>query len=345
MFNFIKKHKRLLFILALIPLSLGIFFATRKKPETYKTTSVVKSTITSSISASGKIAAKKEAKLHFQTGGRLAWVGVKEGDSVTPWQAIASLDKREVEKNLVKALRDYSKERNDFEEDRQVTYKGEVLTNVMSDTVKRILEKNQWDLDKAVLDVEIKDIALQYANLVSPISGIVTQIDTPVAGVNVIATNLFVVSDPGSTVFEAEIDETDVGKIQVGQEVTITLDSYPDQQFSGTVAQIAFSAITTSSGGTAFKADISLPDNSNLRFKPGMNGDVEILLQKKDNILTIPVEAVFQEHGVNFVYIMEDGKPVKKQVETGIEGETEIEILEGLSENQIIIENANDYSF
>ena len=81
-------------------------------------------------------------------------------DRVKAYQAIAQLDSREVQKNLEKVLRDYSAERNDFEEMWRVTYKGiKDPQTALTDTVKRILEKNQWDLEKAVLDVELKHLA------------------------------------------------------------------------------------------------------------------------------------------------------------------------------------------
>lgn len=338
MFKLLKKRVRILIVLVLVAIFAGGFFLTRKKPETYKTTTVNRSTISATVSASGKVVAKKQAELHFLAPGKLTWVGVAEGDNVGAWQAIASLDKRELEKNLTKALRDYSKERNDFEEDRLLTYKDKVFT----DTIKRILEKNQWDLEKAVLDIEIKDLALQYATLVSPITGIVTRLDAGVAGVNVGAGDLFVISDPSSIMFEAEVDETDIGQIQIGQTVKVILDSYPDQEFAGNVSKIGFTATTTSSGGTAFIVNIALPDNSNLRFKPGMNGDVEIALEQKENILTVPVESVFQEENKSYVYTFTVNKPVKKEVQTGIEGETTIEVISGLAENEIIIGNANE---
>jgi macrolide-specific efflux system membrane fusion protein len=76
------------------------------------------------VQSSGKTKADTSAELKFQTSGKLAWVNVKEGDAVEAYQAIAGLDPREVQKTLEKALRDYSSERNDFEEMWRVTYQG-----------------------------------------------------------------------------------------------------------------------------------------------------------------------------------------------------------------------------
>ena len=95
--------------------------------------------------------AEKAVELKFQASGKLTWVGAKEGDTVTAYQALAGLDRREVQKNLEKALRDYSSERNDFEQTWRVTYDGKTPNDAFNDTVKRILEKTNGILEKAVL--------------------------------------------------------------------------------------------------------------------------------------------------------------------------------------------------
>lgn len=148
----------------------------------YETAEVKKTTITQQVSASGEIKSEDEVELKFPASGKLVYFAVKKNDRVKKWGYIASLDKKELKKTLDKTLRDYSKKRWDFEQDKQTTYKDQVMT----DTVRRILEKNQFDLDKAVFDVELSDFAAKNADLFSPIDGVVTRIHTQ-AGTSVIA--------------------------------------------------------------------------------------------------------------------------------------------------------------
>lgn len=311
----------------------GRSFLKSRQPS-LQTTTVTSGSIQQVVSASGKIKAGKEVELKFQTSGRLAWVGVKEGDRVNDWQAIAQLDQTELLKNLEKALRDYSKERNDFEEDRQVTYKDKIIT----DTIKRILEKNQWDLDKAVLDVELKDLALKYSTLITPISGVITRIDTPIAGVNIIsASTVFTISDPESVVFSAQIDEVDIGNIREDQEATLTLDAYPNQNFRGKVTKVAFSAVATAGGGTAFPVEISLPENTNQRFRIGMNGDAEIITDRKDKTLIVPQEAIAEKDGKTYLLLSENDSPKEVEILTGLAGDETVEILEGAKAGDRVI--------
>ncbi len=335
---FVKKHKILTaFILVILLVAIG--WPTTKKvttgpEEIYETAKVQKEDLIDSVFASGTLQAENQVELKFQTSGLLTWVGVKEGDQVKKWQAIASLDKRELEQSLLKTLRDYAKERNDFEESSQVTYKDEIIT----ETIKRILEKNQWDLDKAVADVEIKNLAIKLATITSPIEGIVTHADVSVAGVNITpATATFTIADPSKMKFVANVDEADIGKVKVGQKVILVLDAYFDQEIEGEVAKVSFASVATKGGGTAYPIEVYLPENEELQFKVGMNGDLEIVLSEIKEALSIPSEAIAEKKDKKFVRGIK-GRQIKEvEVETGLATDIRTQITKGLNEGETII--------
>ncbi len=327
-----------------IVIILGIIIATQasaiknigQKPKIYSDKAVVKkSTIKDIVSASGKIQSDTVIILKFQTSGLLTYVGVKEGDTVKKGQLVAALDRRELEKSLKKKLSAYMTERWDFEEDRTVTYKDIALSN----TIQRALDKNQFALDTTVLDVEIADIALKFANLYSPIDGIVTEIDAPKPGVNITAaTGTFTVADFNDVSFKIDVDEVDIGKVKIGQLVDIKLDAYPDQTFMGVVSKIGFTSTTTSGGGTAFPVEVKFPDNLDLRFKIGMNGDAEIESQRINDTLVVPSDFIFADSKGKYVNLLKsDTKYLRQAVKTGVETDTETEILKGLKKNDVII--------
>lgn len=309
-----------------------------KKQQTAKTASSVqteivkRSTFTRTVNSSGKTKAVRAVELKFQTSGKLTWVGVKEGDRVSAYQTIASLDVREVQKNLEKALRDYSAQRNDFEETWRVTYKGTSNPeSALTDTVKRILQENQWDLEKAVLDVELKHLSLEYATLVTPIAGIVTRVDTPIAGVNITpATAVFEVVDPSSLVFEANVDEVDAASLSIGKSATISLDAFPDTPFQGRVSKIAFSAKTSSGGATVFPVEVAIATSSGIRI--GMNGDVSITVDTREDALVIPNESVREDEKGTYVYRKEGESFKKIPVKLGVRrSDGESVVLSGLT--------------
>lgn len=289
---FANRKVRIFGIIPVVIL-IGLFKLTRPVKPAYSTTKVIKGSLSQTVSASGKITSEKIAQLAFQSSGKLNWVGIKEQDTVKQWQAIASLDTKSVQENIKKEMLAYMNQRWSFEQT-QDDYKTDKNNLVLTDAEKRILEESQFNLDSSVADVEIADLAKTNATLVSPINGLVVQIQTPVASVNVTAgVVLFTIIDPSSVYFQAQVDELDIGKISLNQKVKINLDAYPDETFEGTVTKIAFAAIATSGGGTAFPVNISLPVNDQLKFKIGLNGDAEMIVKEEKDVLLIPNTAVF----------------------------------------------------
>ncbi len=321
---------------------LGGFFLWQKRAASankngIETSRASRGVLVKTVTSSGKTKADTSAELKFQTSGRLSWVKVKEGDTVSAYQAIAGLDVREVQKTLDKTLRDYSNERNDFEETWRVTYLGvRNPSTALTDTAKRILEKNQWDLEKAVLDVELKHLAVEYATLVTPIAGVVAHIDTPVAGVNITpATAVFEIVDPKSLVFSANIDEGDVGNLILGQTASVALDAFPEASFSGKVTYISYVAETSAGGATVFPVKVAFDEPQALRI--GLNGDVSIEVLRQEDVLTIPIEAIREEKSEKYVYKKEGDAYSKTPVTVGAQNEDSVVIRSGLSDNDTVV--------
>lgn len=212
-----------------------------------------------------------------------------------------------------------------------MTYRDKVLT----DSISRILATNQADLDSTVVDVEIKNLAIKLAAIISPIDGIVTNIDVPVPGVNVLyTTSSFTVADPDQLFFEAEIDETDIGKITLGQTGKLTLDSFPNQPLNLTVDSIDFNSSTDAAGSTIYLIKLNVTnDPNNPLYRLGMNGEVTITTSQKDNVLVVPIEAINN----NQVQLVKANQITKQDVVTGIESDTDVEIISGLNPDQLVV--------
>ncbi len=222
----------------------------------------------------GTVQAEDQVELRFQTSGRLAWVGVEKGDWVKKGQAIASLDREELKKRFQKEMNDYLKERWDFEQTHD-NYQNEKDRFLITDEIKRILEKAQFDLNNAVLDAEISSLAVKYATLTTPIDGIVIDLDQPFSGVNITPAGAkFIIADPGSVYFRAEADEEEVVKIKPGMKGTVLLDAYPDDQFESEVVSVDFAPLS-GTRTTSYGVKLVLPENENLRFRMEMGGEVQ----------------------------------------------------------------------
>jgi len=337
---FTRNWKKFAVLFVLIAVGLFVFNKSKSgskaqtfDPQKDKLVTPVRQNIKEEITLAGSIDSANKAELRFPVGGKLNWVGVKVGDSVKKWQAVASLDKSDLQKQYQKLMNDYLTNRWNFE-DTQDQYQDSLIT----DEVKRVLEKTNFSLNNAVLDVEIKNIALKNATLISPLSGIVTGIDQSNSGVNILPTTFAInIIDPQSLFFRSEIDQEEVTKVKVGQTTTIHLDSFPDRQVDSAVTYIAFTPIPGQTS-TVYEIKFQLPlENSGLLYRLGMDGDAAILLSEAQNVLTIPLEAVYEENGQKYVLVQAGNQTIKKIIQTGIETDTLVEVTGGVEESDQII--------
>ncbi len=289
-------------------------------------------TLEASMSVSGKIDADEKVTLQFQTPGTLTWVGIKEGDYVGQYQGIAALDPTTVQKQLERNLNLYMKTRWDFEQTKD-NYKEDIIT----DAIKRILEKSQFDLNNSVLDVEIQNESIKLANLWTPIAGIVTHVDSPLAGVNISPSQAtFTIVNPGSIYFSATADQTDIIKLKTGMKGTLTLDSYPDKPLEGEISSVAFTPKEGESN-TVYAIKFTFAhDNSDYRYKMGMTGDLTFVTEKKENVLLLPGKFVTSDGDKKYVVIVKNGKKERTPVSTGLETEDSIEITSGVSSGDVV---------
>ncbi|HBU69927.1 MAG TPA: hypothetical protein DEE98_06030 [Elusimicrobia bacterium] len=137
-------------------------------------------------------------------------------------------------------------------------------------------------------------------------------------------------------IIEADVDETDLRYIKLGQKVQVALDAYPDRKFAGVVEHIAYESqiINNVTVYTIKIKPLSIPEN----FRAGMTATIEVEAQKRENVILLPVEAVTEKENGKIVKVKSpDGKPETRKVETGINNGREVEIISGISENDIVL--------
>ena len=205
----------------------------------------------------------------------------------------------------------------------------------------------QAGIDAAEAAYSVALANLKAATLVAPVSGTVffNPVGTPGAdgetpkaaeGAAVGPQSApFSVADLGASIFTAEVDEADVDRLKEGMAATVTLDSFPGQTFKTLVAKINPAAQPTATGGTIFPVDLALTDTGK-NILIGMKGDATIEVSSIQNALTIPVEALFNENGKNFVYKVESNKLAKTDITIGATTDTEVEVLQGLAKGDVV---------
>jgi HlyD family secretion protein len=335
--NFLR-NKKLLFLLVIIALvGGGAYFSLARQNEVVveeKTAKVTKGNISVAISFDGKSVVDKR-DLSFELSGIVRGVSVKEGDQVQPWQTLAYLDTREAQKNLENEMRDYLSQRNNFEEMTQVTYPDE---NPTTDTIKRILEKNQWDLEKSVADYELKSIALQKSYLSSPIKGTIAAVGIKPGEFGATTKTAFTVVDTDSLVFESYVEDVDALKINVDQTARITFDALPTEVYSARVAFISPVATIDENDLSTYKVLITFSEQESPSLLDGMAGEVEIISKEVLNVVKIPNTTVKRESGKSMVYLKTDSGTEKREVELGFTNGKEVEVKSGLENGQVLID-------
>lgn len=339
------KNRILIFISFIFFILIGLYFYQRISSEQpvvkgEKSYTVKKQLIKDTLALSGEVEAEEKITLRFQSSGLLTWVGVKEGDYVKKYQGIASQDKQELEKNLKKYLNTYMKTRWDFETTRDEKDIKNIggLSQDLREAAIRTLDKAQFDLDNAVLDVELKDIALKYAYLYTPIEGIVTKIDSPFAGVYITPTQAeFEIVNPKTIYFSATADQTDVVKLKEKMTGLITFDSFLSDKVKGKIIKIAFSPKEDESG-TVYEVQMKINDeNEDYKYRLGMTGDAEFEIGQGKNVLVVPTNFIRTEKEEKYVYKEVDGKKVKTLIKTEDVVDSLTEVSSGLIEGDIII--------
>jgi len=329
-----------IFLLGLLAGGGFVWWRSAKANELKDTTyTVKKQDLTETLSLSGEIDALEKADLKFQTSGLLSWVGVKEGDMVKKYQAIASLDKRELTNSLNQYMNLFLKERWDFEQgvDDNKNWQTLGMTDAARDSVKRTLDKNQYDLNNAVLSFEAKNLALKFATITAPFAGIITKVEVPVAGSNITpASAVFSIVNPNSLFFSATADQTEVPSFKEGMLGKVVFDSFPEKEFSGSVEKIGF-VPKAGESGTVYELKITFdPGDLAGSIKMGMTGDVNFVLKEIKEVLAVPEAYLKKIDGKFYVTKMINGVLTKVEVVEGDTIEGDIEIKEGLNENDVI---------
>ena len=215
------------------------------------------------------------------------------------------------------------------------------------ESYKNSLEQAEEGLESARNKLESTQDNLENYTITAPISGQVIQKAAKV-GDNISRsgntdTAMAVIYDLSSLTFEMSIDELDIQKVEVGQAVEVTADAFEGETFTGKVTNVSLQS-SYSNGVTNYPVTVTLDEAGKLL--PGMNVDGTIIIDKAENVLTIPVDSLMRG---SRVYVKDDtalsadkGVPAgfrAVEVTTGLTNDQYVEILEGLSEGDEVYIN------
>jgi len=253
------------------------------------------------------------------------------------------MDLKQLELELKKAQRAYSEKQSEAPIIRKEAELELQLAELKHDTQKKMLEadirKKQVGVDKARETLEGATRDLEKMTIKAPIPGLVVYMeiwkggnmekvqegDSPWGGQGLI--NL---PDLSTMIVETTVSEVDVSKIAVGQKAEISLDAIPGPVFSGTVTEISTLAHRKERGSQINVFDVEVQvDSVDQRLKPGMSAKVDIIVDNFNDVLSVPIEAVFERDDTTIVFT-KSGKKIP--VSLGARNDNSVIVEAGLDE-------------
>lgn len=204
--------------------------------------------------------------------------------------------------------------------------------------------RTQMQIAKANIDdiraqLQQQETRLTYTKIYSPMDGIVSDVtaqegETIVAGLQV--ANLVTVLDPTLLEMWIYVDETDIGRVHPGQQVEYYVDTFPDRKFHGSIENI-YPQPVVKENIVYYLAIVKVSTEDTEFLKPEMTAHVKIIFAEKKDILTAPNAAIKFEKGKQVAYKVTGVNKVEKvEIETGIRGEDNTEIISGIKEGDVL---------
>jgi HlyD family secretion protein len=320
-----KKKKWLWIGLAaavvVLVISVNIVRGSRGKVQAVQLARVRVEDITSRVRAPGKIEPRTQVKISADIPGKVTRLAVKEGDPVRRGQLMLQLDDTQARSNFEQSQASLSGARSRLRDAEQALRLAEsqyVRQEALSE--QKLLSQSEWD--QATRTVEAARIAVSTARdevsrsqaamagaadymsksrFLAPFDGVVSALDVEqgeivVTGtMNNPGTQILTVSDLSRMIVRADVDETDVVDMRLGQKAKITVDALPDTSFVGTVIEIGNTAkrsiTSTVEGQTNFEVKVAF-DQQVPAVRPGMTADVDIATATHPQTQAVPIQAV-----------------------------------------------------
>src|SRR4029078_7374916 len=266
----------------------------------YRLGKVERASVKSTVSATGTLGAVRTVEVGTQVSGQIVALYVDYNAHVKKGQLIARTHPilqeaavQDAQAGLAKANAVATQTQLDYERSKKL-HDQQSATDAELNVAQSSYLQAQASLTSAKINLERARQNLSYTNIYSPIDGVVVEramdVGRPVAA-SLSAPKLFVIANDLSRMqILASVDESDIGKIQAGQPVTFTVQSFPDRTFPGTVDQVRLNS-TTLNNVVSYTAVVSV-SNEDGKLLPGMTASVKLQTASADDVLTVPSTAL-----------------------------------------------------
>jgi len=215
---------------------------------------------------------------------------------------------------------------------------------LISSMLEEDLKLLNAQVESARAALRISEVELSYATLRAPIQGIIASVSTQegeTVAVGLSAPTFVTIIDLGRLQVETYVDEVDIGKITIGQKANFTVEAFPSIDIEGEVVGINPKAILKENV-VFYNVLVKSRKPSLNMLRPEMTANVSIFLKTSEDIIVVPASSLKKSGGINSVYLIENGKPVMREVQIGWKQGRFLEITEGLKEGDEVLEYHGD---
>lgn len=291
--------------LTLLLATVAITACGKKKEESFKiqTAAVERRTIIVQAEATGIIEPINVVEVKSRSSGQITEMPVETGTLVRPGALIVQLDTRDVQNQYDQSKADLEASQKSLEVAEQNKkrsddlFRGQIITAQENEQAGLTYQNALSQIVRARTNLDLAQQRLDDARVVAPVMG--TIIEKPVALGQVIQSGTSAVGG-GTTIVKmadltkvrarAMVNETDIGRVTPGQEATVVVDAFPDRTFRGVIEKIEPQAVVQQNV-TMFPVLVSLENREGLLL-PGMNGEVSIISDRRENVIAVPNEAI-----------------------------------------------------
>ncbi|WP_312420879.1 efflux RND transporter periplasmic adaptor subunit [Epilithonimonas sp.] len=277
------------------------YFTTEKKANiAVQTVKLSKQNVTTSVTATGTVEPVDQVEVGTQVSGIINHIYADYNSPVKKGQLLAELDKTNLQESVNNALAQYNASLNELNYYQQNynrqnnMYKSGVISKADYEQAAYQVKNSQQTVSQRKTALAQARTNLSYANIYAPIDGIILSREVEegqtVAASMTTPTLFTIAKDITKMQVEANVDEADIGGVEVGQRVSFTVDAYPQEEFSGRVRQVRLSA-TTESNVVTYTVIIDA-DNPEQKLKPGLTATITIFTQELKDIDTVPASAI-----------------------------------------------------
>lgn len=251
---------------------------------------------------------------------RLVEIVRNEGERVKKGDVVARMESRQAIERLHEAQAQLAYATKEVDRHRALVKSG-VISRSRADDAERTYSTARERVH--ALQQEVEDL-----KLVAPVDGVVLRREVEVGETVQAGAPAFSVGSPKPLRITAEVDEEDIGQVKLNQVVLIKADAFAGQVFEGKVDEITLQGDPVSK---VFRVRVALPADTPLMIN--MTTEVNIITERIPHALVIPLES----ESSGFVWRVVNGKKQKTPVKTGIRNDTQVQILEGLNEGDVIL--------